>query len=500
MDHQNSRKQERKRKRIEKKSKRNDLYQNYRLLSKKNKKFKAKMKYENNKNIFTDKNEKKQRLLPPTDIIKTKIHNDQEIKISTISKKGNQGSYFKSQINRASISNLNILIGNIYESLANFNEQGLSPDPLVSALLEAIDQNIVLLDLHIMVHAALLTSLTHLIGSDLFNLLLKAILLKLKFDHLQLGMRRTLNLVTFIAYLFEFQILGSNLIIELILFCLENFREESAEIILRLLRISVPQFRRSEPDSLSQLANMLLEKLNDNHSINSRFKFIIESIKDIKNNIFRLKNMYQKDIDNLKVTINNVIHQNVMMKKMDPINSSIETFLSYNFKTAKSNIIVSNQQEKDSSLEEHSDSVKMGNLKIKDEIINTIFDSSDYIDAFQRLVDLKLNNNQERQIVLVLMNCVSNERLYNPFYAFLTEKLIEYKHNFRITVKYFLKDFLKEGIDVSSCQRIHHIGKFYHYLFQKGRLNIKDLPLSILSELSEMAQKFISINFNDLPV
>jgi nucleolar MIF4G domain-containing protein 1 len=42
--------------------------------------------------------------------------------------------------------------------------------------------------------------------------------------------------------------------------------------------------------------------------------------------------------------------------------------------------------------------------------------SDDYLDASQKILKLKLNKNQNKEIPLVLVECCLVEKTYNPFY------------------------------------------------------------------------------------
>jgi nucleolar MIF4G domain-containing protein 1 len=66
---------------------------------------------------------------------------------------------------------------------------------------------------------------------------------------------------------------------------------------------------------------------------------------------------------------------------------------------------------------------------------SSFFSSSpqDYLDAFERLMNLKLQNKQDREIVRVIMECCLQEKIYNPFYALVGQKLCEHSHNHRMS-------------------------------------------------------------------
>ncbi len=56
----------------------------------------------------------------------------------------------------------------------------------------------------------------------------------------------------------------------------------------------------------------------------------------------------------------------------------------------------------------------------------------DYTDAFMKLVKLSLKKQQEREIIYVLMQCVLNEKKYNPYYSYLLQKFAEYDRRFKV--------------------------------------------------------------------
>ena len=56
----------------------------------------------------------------------------------------------------------------------------------------------------------------------------------------------------------------------------------------------------------------------------------------------------------------------------------------------------------------------------------------DYLDAFEKLLRLNLKEVQEREMVHVLIDCCLQEKIYNPYYAYLAQKLCEYKRSHQV--------------------------------------------------------------------
>ncbi|MEE6525197.1 hypothetical protein FKM82_025061, partial [Ascaphus truei] len=73
------------------------------------------------------------------------------------------------------------------------------------------------------------------------------------------------------------------------------------------------------------------------------------------------------------------------------------------------------------------------NTDIRRNIFCVLMTSEDFLDAFEKLLKLGLKDHQEREIVHVLIDCCLQEKVYNPFYAFLSSKFCEYNRRFQVT-------------------------------------------------------------------
>ena len=59
----------------------------------------------------------------------------------------------------------------------------------------------------------------------------------------------------------------------------------------------------------------------------------------------------------------------------------------------------------------------------------------DFVDAFEKLLRLGLKQKQEREIIHVILDMALQEKAWNPFYAYLTQKFCEYDKRFRVSEK-----------------------------------------------------------------
>ena len=139
------------------------------------------------------------------------------------------------------------------------------------------------------------------------------------------------------------------------------------------------------------------------------------------------------------------------------------------------------------------------------------------MDACDRLSQLTLTEQQQREIVRVLVHCCGNVRLirpswtrlipppclqektYNPYYALVGQRLLATSHAHRITTQFSLWDFLRSigeteigqgsgesfGSTVKSASRTRNLAKFYAWLVIRGSLSISVLRVSLLFFLHE---------------
>ena len=116
------------------------------------------------------------------------------------------------------------------------------------------------------------------------------------------------------------------------------------------------------------------------------------------------------------------------------------------------------------------------NTDVRRRIFKTMMSSEDYLDAFEKLMKLKVPGEQEREYVRVLIACCLEEKFYNPFYAALGNKLCEYTHSHRITFQYSFWDKLKivEELNVKQCS---HLARLFAHLVTQGALSLMVLKV-----------------------
>lgn len=101
----------------------------------------------------------------------------------------------------------------------------------------------------------------------------------------------------------------------------------------------------------------------------------------------------------------------------------------------------------------------------------------DYVDAFEKLVKLGLKEVQEREIVHVLVDCCLQEKTFNQYYAFLAQKLCEFKRSHQVTFQYALWDRLKALESLTAANRAN-LSKLICHLISHSALSLAVLRVS----------------------
>lgn len=95
------------------------------------------------------------------------------------------------------------------------------------------------------------------------------------------------------------------------------------------------------------------------------------------------------------------------------------------------------------------------NTDIRRAVFCIIIDSKDYVVAFERLLSLSLNDRQERDIVHVIVRCCGSSRVYNPYYAYLSQRLCDYHHRFKFTYQLAYWDVFKQMEEMRQSKLIN---------------------------------------------
>ncbi|RXM95502.1 Nucleolar MIF4G domain-containing protein 1 [Acipenser ruthenus] len=269
-------------------------------------------------------------------------------------------------------------------------------------------------------------------------------------EHYQVGSegKECDNLIAIIAHLYNFHVVHSLLIFDILKKLAKAFMEKDIELILFLLKNVGFLLRKDDAVSLKELiseaqskANAMGTKLQDQ----TRMRFMLETMLALKNNDMRKIPGYDPEpVDRLRKLQRTLIHSSASGSDVC-LRVSLENLLAADqvgrwwivgSSWSGAPMIGSSTQQKQPTGQVSSKILELArkqrmNTDIRRNVFCVLMTSEDFLDAFEKLIRLGLKDQQERDIVHVLMDCCLQEKGFNPFYAVLGERFCEYDRRFQ---------------------------------------------------------------------
>ena len=146
------------------------------------------------------------------------------------------------------------------------------------------------------------------------------------------------------------------------------------------------------------------------------------------------------------------------------------------------------------------------NTDVRRSIFVTLLSSADYQDAHDKLLKLRLNKYDKREVPNVLLQCVGSEEIYNPYYALVAAKVCSdrkvqwafqnclWKIFRRIGESIFGEDDDDyEYDDTMDAQRLSNIARMYGTLVANGTLELDILKCLNLAYLQPKTQAIVEV-------
>lgn len=106
--------------------------------------------------------------------------------------------------------------------------------------------------------------------------------------------------------------------------------------------------------------------------------------------------------------------------------------------------------------------------------------SEDYLDAFEKLLQLSLPPQQERELFNVILLCCQKGKVYNPFFAHLSDRMCNFDKKYKRLLQFALWDKFKE-MESLKPREAANLAKFVTHLIGENSLN-----LSVFKNISFM--------------
>ncbi|KAL9603707.1 MAG: hypothetical protein Q9219_001026 [cf. Caloplaca sp. 3 TL-2023] len=443
-------------------------------------------------------------------------------------------------INRLSDSNLISILSDVevlYRNSARHQVSTLLTDLLLGLLCDPA----VLQDTFVILHAGFITALYKTVGSDFGAQVVQRMdeefhrLYEIAPDQAQKGKNLT-NLISLASYLYTFQMVGSNLMYDYIKLFIKDFSEDTAELLLKCVRISGPQLRHDDPTALKEIVLLVQTAVSvvgeDRMSV--RTKFMVETINNLKNNRIKTgiagSEVISEHVIRTKKTIGSLNTRN--LKATEPLKIGLRDVRESDKKgrwwlvgardRGQNEEMQRNSARADDNGLQNSDELALGQSDVSDLLqtvreqgMNTdvrrsifigIMSATDYDDAFQRLLKLRLKRSQQLEIPKVIVHCAGAEDSYNPYYTLLARRACsdrKLQKAFQFSLWNFFKrlgevkdddqDNFEERDEEPSMRSIVNLAKLFGSLIAEGVLSLSVLKILNFPYLQPKSRSFVEL-------
>ncbi|KAK4228168.1 hypothetical protein QBC38DRAFT_415322 [Podospora fimiseda] len=360
--------------------------------------------------------------------------------------------------------------------------------------------------------------------------------------------KQTSNLITFIAELYNFQMIGHNIVFDYIKLLLDDLSELNAELLLRIVRMCGPTLRQDDPMALKDIVTLIppaVAKYGEKN-LTVRTKFMIETITDLKNNKLKAgavaSAVISEHLTRMKKTLGQL--KSRKLKATEPLRIGLKDIKDAD-KTGKWWLVGASWGGKDKSSsgqagvqpaadedESDAESVTLDgwdegpdllvlakeqgmNTEVRRSIFVTVLSALDCQDAYLRLLKLKLNKERQKEVATVLVRLAGAEEAYNPYYTLVAKKMCEtqrqIKWSFQAALWKMLGKFGESGfVDEAdeevldekqkekefSTQRIIGTAKMFGSLIAAGHIGLVALKRLNWYQLQPMTKDWLDILIN----
>ncbi|XP_074841168.1 nucleolar MIF4G domain-containing protein 1 [Carettochelys insculpta] len=416
----------------------------------------------------------------------------------------------KGLLNRLSEPNLASICGQL-EELYMTNSRKDMNETLTDVLMNAC-VTAAMMPVRLMMEHVLLVSILHqTVGIEVGAHFLEAVVRK--FDEVYKSDaegKECDNLFALIGHLYNFHVVHSLLIFDILKMLVSTFTEKDIELILLLLKNVGFSLRKDDALALKNLiseaqnkANNMEKKIQDQ----SRVRFMLETMLALKNNDMRKIPGYEPEpVEKLR-KLQRTLVRNSGSGRETQLRVSLESLLSadqvgrwwivgssWSGAPMIENIGTKTQDKlpvgkMSSKILELARKQRM-NTDIRRNIFCVLMSSEDFLDAFEKLLKLGLKDQQEREIVHVLIDCCLQEKTYNPFYAYLANKFCEYHRRFQMTFQFSIWDKIRDLGNLSAITFSNLVSLLAHLLKTKS-LSLSVFKVVEFSELDKPKVHFL---------
>ncbi|KAF8071844.1 hypothetical protein FPV67DRAFT_1482904 [Lyophyllum atratum] len=460
----------------------------------------------------------------------------------------------KGLLNRMSEQNMGGILDSI-EGIYRENRRNDVTTSLTTLIIDGIASHSSLLDSYVVLYAAFVSSLHKIVGVELAAYFVQNVVSSYERHFstsqsasqgpetrsdsqgldLDAGGKECSNLIVLLSELYNFQVISSLLVFDIIRGLLDSgLSEFSVELLLKILRNSGQQLRQDDPSALKDIIQIVQNKVSGKgDALSSRTRFMIETLSNLKNNKLKrnvTQNQGAESVERMKKFLTGLTKKRHVLAH-EPLRVSLADLHSAGTKGKwwlvgaawGGDPLVDRQAEvKAIKVAENADPAgdlgklarRQGmNTDIRRSIFVVLMSSDDYVDACERLSQLNLTEVQQREIVRVLLHCCGNEKSYNPYYTLVCQHLCRTSHSYKITLQFCLWDFFRDlgetsiggaeviknlkddedGFDIKSISttRMRNVAKAYGWWIAKDCVTLAILKPVDFTSLKPQTKEFL---------
>ncbi|KAL8738238.1 MAG: hypothetical protein Q9181_000964 [Wetmoreana brouardii] len=445
-------------------------------------------------------------------------------------------------INRLSDANMISILGDI-ESLYRGNPRQHVSSTLLDLLIGLLSDTAILQDTFVVLHAGFLAAVYKTVGSDFGAQAVQRIdeefLVNygINTDEGQRSKKLT-NLMGLISELYTFQVVGSNLVYDYIKLFIKDLSENNVELLLKVVRNAGAQLRQDDPLALKEIVQLVQNAVTriGEKNLSVRTRFMIETIHNLKNNRMKTgvaaSSIVSEHVTRMKKLLGSLNTRSI--KASEPLRIGMKDIRESD-KRGKWWLVGASYKDSAEDAAQRTTSLETNgpgasdqadfsqdmagdllqtareqrmNTDVRRSIFVAIMSATDYNDAFQRLMKLRLKKSQKLEIPKVIIHCAGAEVAYNPYYTLLSRRVCtdrKLKMAFQFSLWAFLKS-LGEGVDEDDedqdeaendekpgMKTIVNLAKMFGTLIAEGGLTLNALKILNLAYLQPKTGIFVEL-------
>uniref|UniRef100_A0A1A7X724 Nucleolar MIF4G domain-containing protein 1 n=1 Tax=Iconisemion striatum TaxID=60296 RepID=A0A1A7X724_9TELE len=417
----------------------------------------------------------------------------------------------KGLLNRLSEPNMAFICGQLEELYMSCSRKDMN-DTLTDVLLAACVAPTLMPDRLLMEHVLLVSVLHHAVGLEVGAQFLETVVRRFNEEYKTSGEGKECdNLIAIVAHLYNFQVVHSVLIFDILKQLVGTFTEKDVELVLFVLRNVGFALRKDDALALKELISEAQRKASDMGSKvkdQTRVSFMLETMLALKNNDMRKIPGYDPEpVERLRKLQRTLIHGSSAGSDLK-LRVSLENLLKAE-QVGRWWIVGSSWSGAPMISEKGDPTSKQSpvegqfshkvlelarkqrmNTEVRRNIFCVLMTSEDYIDAFEKLLRMGLKDKQEREIVHVLMDCCLQEKNFNAFYAVLGEKFCSHDRRFQMTFQFSLWDKFRELSNLPTSS-FNNLVQLLTRFLQRKCLSLSVLKVIEFGELDKPTVRFL---------